>query len=159
MKLCKPVRYVKHGGKYGNAEGVFAPGGHWVFKRNVERAIAGLETNGESIDWTKPHKTEVVLGKVLYKSYSVIDRRQIGHTISYFIWQDLLSKKLKCANPDVRGTRTWISADVTLKPTIKRIRIVYRDAAQLKQLMTHKPVCSISARDLQPYPASHLPAS
>lgn len=158
MKLCKGLRYVKHGGKYGNAAGIYTQGGRWVFRRNVERAIAGLEVNGATLDWMTPQITERIIGTALYKSWSVEDRRAIGRAISYMIWRDMLSTRLQRANPGVSGTCQWVSADVPLKPTIKRIRIVHLGASQLDHLLQHKKTCAIDPRSIRVKPAMLPPA-
>jgi hypothetical protein len=153
------IRYAERDGKYGKTQGLYLEG-NWVSKEKLTFARDSIFENQHNIDLTRKQFAASLLGS---KSWNMYPKRgqkiALGRCVAFLVKHDLLPWKLKVANPGESGKRIYVTADTVLPPSIKRISIVYRDAAQLKQLTTQKKTCSIRARDLQIYPASQSPAS
>lgn len=99
------IRFIEHGGRYGNALGCYMPGGYWVSKERIVFAWEKSRANQQQIDWSGKVCAETLIGTDTWKSLSFGHRLALGRCIKCFCNRQMLP--IEVANPDKKGKRLY----------------------------------------------------
>ncbi len=100
------IKFTEHGGRYGSALGLFAPGGYFVCKRTAELMWQNANEELPKLNWSEEQTAETIFGgKNRWLSYKVGGRIALGRCLKYFADNDMLP--IRVSNPKKKGKRKY----------------------------------------------------
>ena len=105
MNTIQNIKFIEHGGRYGQNLGMFMPGHYWVPAPEIDLTWIFATAHLDKVDWTKKVYAETVFTKDVWCTFTKHQKHCFGRSLKYFTVQGMLP--IEVANPNKKGKRFY----------------------------------------------------